>query len=288
MPIRERARAKVNLALAVHGRRGDGYHELESLVAFAQVHDMVTSDPDAPDRLTVSGPFAHSIDGDNLLAATAALLREADPRLRIGSVHLVKTLPVAAGLGGGSADAAALLRAVRRANAERAAGVPWLAIATRLGADVPVCFADTPALVWSKGERMAPLRSLPAMDAVLVNPRVPLSTSAVFAALQTGPAPEAASPPAPPRFSGLADLLDYMRRRGNHMEPAACVLLPAIAEIKARLEAQADCRFAAMSGSGPTCFGIFPGPAGARRAAAAIAAARPDWWVERTILAGAP
>jgi 4-diphosphocytidyl-2-C-methyl-D-erythritol kinase len=289
MPIiGEFARAKVNLTLAVHGRRSDGYHELESLVTFAEIADVVTIDVDAGDRLNATGPFAHCIGGENLLTKTAALLRETDPRLRIGSIHLRKTLPVAAGLGGGSADAAALLRAARRANAEHADRVPWLQIAARLGADVPMCFSDRPAIVWAKGESIAPVRLLPAMHAVLVNPRVPLATGTVFAALQSRPAPDATAVPAMPEFSDLEGLLTYVRARGNHLEDAACRLLPVIGEVKALLAAQPDCRFAAMSGSGPTCFGLFADPADARRAAATISAAKPDWWVERTVFAGAP
>ncbi len=286
LPICEPARAKVNLTLAVRGRRGDGYHELVSLVTFADIYDVVTLHPDARSTLSVSGPFAQSIDGENLLGRTLALLREADPCLRLGSVHLVKNLPVAAGLGGGSADAAALLRAVRRANEDRAAGVPWLEIAARLGADVPVCLSDRPALVWGKGESIAPLRHLPQVDAVLVNPRVPLATAGVFAALRSGPAPAVEAAPAPPVLSDLEGLLDYVRTCGNDLEAAAVGLLPQIAEVKALLAAQADCRFAAMSGSGPTCFGVFSSPAAARRAASAVAASRPGWWIEPTVLAG--
>jgi 4-diphosphocytidyl-2-C-methyl-D-erythritol kinase len=289
MPIiSELARAKVNLTLAVHGRRNDGYHELEGLVTFAEIADVVTIDADAGDRLNITGPFAHCISGENLLTKTTALLRETDPRLRIGSIHLRKTLPVAAGLGGGSADAAALLRAARRANAEHADRVPWLQIAARLGADVPMCFCDRPAIVWGKGESIAPVRHLPAINAVLVNPRVPLATGTVFAALQSGPAPDAAAVPPRPEFSDLEGLLAYVRARGNHLEDAACRLLPVIGEVKALLAAQPDCRFAAMSGSGPTCFGIFAVPASARRAAATMAAAKPDWWIERAVFAGAP
>jgi 4-diphosphocytidyl-2-C-methyl-D-erythritol kinase len=285
--FREPGHAKVNLALVVRGRRGDGFHDLVSLVTFADVHDEVTLDADAECALSVSGPFAQSIEGENLLNRTLALLREADPGLRLGSVHLVKNLPVAAGLGGGSADAAALLRAVRRANERRAAAVPWLDIATRLGADVPVCLADRPALVWGKGESFHPLRRLPPVDAVFVNPRVPLATAGVFAALKSGPASRAEAAPAPPDFSDLDGLLDYVKTHGNDLEAAAVGLLPQIGEIKARLATEAGCRFAAMSGSGPTCFGMFSSPTDAHRAALAIAAAQPSWWVEQTVLSGA-
>jgi 4-diphosphocytidyl-2-C-methyl-D-erythritol kinase len=288
MRIGELARAKVNLTLSVVGRRGDGYHELQSLVTFAKSSDTVTIQPDLSDRLTVSGWSAESISGENLLAKAVALLRETDPRLRIGSVHLHKNLPIAAGLGGGSADAAALLRAVRGANADRAGAVPWLEIAARLGADVPVCFADHPAVIWGRGERVILLPVLPEMHAVLVNPRVPLATGSVFAALNSGRAPPAVEPPAAPVFSDLRGLLDYMGARGNDLERAAVGLLPEIAEVKARLVAQPSCLLAAMTGSGPTCFAVFPTRADARRAGEAIATAKPEWWVEWTVLDGAP
>jgi len=286
MPVREFARAKINLTLRVHGRRPDGYHELESLVTFGRVHDVVTLEPGAAGRVVVAGPFAQYISGENLLIRALALLREADRTLRLGSVRLEKNLPVAAGLGGGSADAAALLRAVRRANPERAADFPWSKIAARLGADVPVCFADRPALISGLGHDVAPIRSLPPMSAILVNPGVPLPTAQVFAALNAGPAPSIGSQPTPPQFPRLERLLDYMRSRGNDLERAAVALLPAIGEIKTTLEAQPDCLLVSMSGSGPTCFGIFSHREGARRAADTIAAAQPGWWAKCTVLAG--
>jgi 4-diphosphocytidyl-2-C-methyl-D-erythritol kinase len=203
MSVRELARAKVNLTLTVHGRRADGYHELESLVTFAGVHDVVTLVPGAAGPVAVAGPFAGYISGENLLVKALALLRRADPGLRLGPVRLEKNLPVAAGLGGGSADAAALLRAVRRANPQRAADIPWLEIAARLGADVPACFGDRPALVFGVGHDIVPMESLPPMHAVLVNPGVPLPTARVFAELKAGPAPSASSRPSLPELPGF-------------------------------------------------------------------------------------
>jgi 4-diphosphocytidyl-2-C-methyl-D-erythritol kinase len=285
--IVEHARAKVNLTLKVRGRRSDGYHELESLVAFADVHDTVTLEPGATCSVSTTGPWAHHIAGENLLARTLALLREADPGLRLGAVHLEKSLPVAAGLGGGSSDAGALLRAVRRANAGRAHDtVPWLEIAARLGSDVPVCFLDRPALISGRGERMSALSALPAMPAVLVNPRKPLATGPVFAAL--GSAAVAASPCAPrvPELGELAAVLHYVRARGNDLRVPAVGLMPEIGEIEAVLAAQGGCRLIAMSGSGPTCYAIFAAPADAERAAVRVAEARTDWWVVCTTLAG--
>jgi 4-diphosphocytidyl-2-C-methyl-D-erythritol kinase len=284
--IVERARAKVNLTLNVHGRRGDGYHELESLVTFADVHDRVTLQPGAPCGVEVAGPWAQEIAGENLLARTLALLRDTGPALRLGAVHLEKRLPVAAGLGGGSADAAALLRAVRRANGERADGIPWMEIAARLGSDVPVCLAGCPAMIWGRGERVGALPSLPAMPAVLVNPRKPLPTGPVFAALRRGPAVPTGEMPPAPVLADLSAALDYMRARGNHLEPAAVGLMPEIEEVKAALAAQTGCRLVAMSGSGPTCFAVFSTAADAARAAAGVADVRPGWWVACTTLAG--
>jgi 4-diphosphocytidyl-2-C-methyl-D-erythritol kinase len=287
MPIRELARAKVNLTLTVLGRRADGYHALESLVTFAHVHDVVTIQPGDDGGVGVAGPFAQAIDGENLLARALALLREADPGLQLGSVRLDKNLPVAAGLGGGSADAAALLRAARRANAAHSTGVAWETLAARLGADVPVCLADRPALIWGTGEKIQPVLRLPPLDVVLVNPRLPLPTAQVFAALGAGPAPSSPPPPPVPGFLHLGELLAYMQARGNDLERPAIALLPAIGKVKSVVAAQRNCRFVGMSGSGPTCFGVFADQADARRAADAIASAHGEWWVECTRLAGA-
>src|SRR5262245_34650411 len=157
MQFKECARAKINLTLSVLGRRPDGYHELESLVSFADVADTLTLRTGPDCRITVRGPFAADIEGPNLLERALALLRECDTGLRLGPVELEKNLPVAAGLGGGSADAAALLRAVRRANPERAEQVPWHEVAARLGADVPVCLLGKPALMRGIGDRIEPL-----------------------------------------------------------------------------------------------------------------------------------
>lgn len=289
MAIGEFARAKINLTLKVLGRRADGYHDLESLVTFADVHDVVTLEPGAEGGVTVAGPFAHDIGGANLLARALTQLRNAEPRIRLGSVNLEKNLPVAAGLGGGSADAAALLRAVRHANPGHAADVPWRDIAAKLGADVPICMGDRPALMWGVGENVAPVPQLPQVQAVIVNPRLPLSTADVFR--EFGAAPAAApirQPTIPSGLLQLNDLLDYMRARGNDLERPAARLLPAIGEIKAALAAQPGCLLAAMSGSGPTCFGIFADQAQARLAADRIAGAHGGWWVRSTLLQGGP
>ena len=162
MPIRELARAKINLTLTVHGRRPDGYHELESLVTFADVADEVVLHPGSQLSATTTGPFAAEIAGANLVETTLRRLRDLDAGLQLGSITLTKNLPVAAGLGGGSADAAAVLRAVRSANPGLADRVAWHDVAARLGADVPVCLAGQPTLMWGIGEKLEPLAQEPA------------------------------------------------------------------------------------------------------------------------------
>lgn len=285
--VRQRAHAKVNLTLKVLGRRADGYHELESLVTFADVHDVVTLDPDAPYALAVSGPFAHGIAGENILTRALALLAQTEPRLSIGSVTLEKNLPVAAGLGGGSADAAALLRTVSVANGNYAAQIPWHDIAAKLGADVPVCLGDRPALMRGTGELLTPVARLPEANAVIINPLQPLPTGDVFRALGAAALASAPrQPPLPPELHRLANLIDYMRAHGNDLEAPATQQLPVIAEIKATLQAEPGCRIAAMSGSGPTCFGIFASWAQTVQAAERIAGTHGDWWVKATVLQG--
>lgn len=288
MPIVELARAKINLTLTVLGRRADGYHELESLVAFADAADQVVFQPGLEPRVVTTGPFALEISGGNLVQTALGVLHDLGAGLQLGSVALTKNLPVAAGLGGGSADAAALLRAVRTANPGLASAIAWQDIAARLGADVPVCLAGKPALMWGIGEKIDPLgRALPSLPVVLVNPRMPLSTARVFAALQASPAPARTPPDWQRSIAGADALLDVMRARGNDLERPAAALLPVILEMKAALAAQPQCRLAALSGSGPTCFGIFPDEAAAERAAVALQAAHPHWWIVATRLAGA-
>jgi 4-diphosphocytidyl-2-C-methyl-D-erythritol kinase len=287
MPIREFARAKINLTLKVCGRRPDGYHELQSLVTFADVADEIVFEPGTEASVTTVGPFASEIAGANLIETTLHRLREIDPGLCLGAVTLTKNLPVAAGLGGGSADAAAVLRAVRAANPERADRIDWHQIAVRLGADVAVCLAGQPALMWGIGDRIEPLAGpLPGLAAVLVNPRVPLSTARVFTALNAPPAPPFARPELGRDIRSLQGLLDVMRSIGNDLERPAIALLPVIANIKAALTAQPGYRLSALSGSGPTCFGVFSDAAAASQAAAALGSAHPNWWIVATRLAG--
>jgi 4-diphosphocytidyl-2-C-methyl-D-erythritol kinase len=280
-PISELARAKINLTLSVLGRRSDGYHEIESLVTFADIGDRVTLVPGFDTKLTASGPFAADIAGENIIDTAIRLLRDIDPELRIGAVKLEKRLPVAAGLGGGSADAAAFLRAVRGANPERAARIPWQELAARLGSDVPVCLASAPACVWGTGSNVVRLSGpLPSLPAVLVNPKQPLLSACVYQALRAREAPARRSPPASAGpFARADEVIRYMRAHGNGLERAAARIVPAIADIKAALGALADCQFVGLSGSGPTCFGIFGSEQAAQEAARTLRTRHSGWWI---------
>lgn len=282
----ETARAKVNLTLRVLGRRPDGYHELESLVAFADVGDEVTLHVDAPGGVTVSGPFASAIDRENIASRALRAAAEVAPALRLGGVAIEKKLPVAAGIGGGSADAAAVLRALRRANGAQALEVDWSALAASLGADVPVCLMSAAQFMWGIGRETAPLPNIPALPAVLVNPGVPLATGPVFQALSAAPAPgRDALPDLPGPFPNIASAAEYVRLRGNDLEPAAAGLCPSIGTVLAALGAEPGVLAARMSGSGPTCFAIFGSALHAEAAAERLGAHNPGWWVVATTLA---
>jgi 4-diphosphocytidyl-2-C-methyl-D-erythritol kinase len=288
--ICERARAKVNLTLAVHGRRTDGYHELVSLVAFAGAGDTISLDTDAPAALAVSGPFAQDIEGPNLVENAVSAVLDAVPGLAIGHVSLEKHLPVASGVGGGSSDAAAVLRAIRAAYPEKTAAIDWTLITTRLGADVPVCFANRATWMTGTGAVLQPLAvPLPPLDAILVNPGEavpPDKTARVFRTLAAPPltadsgAPSIALPQVPDR----AALLALMRRMGNDLETPATAVIPEIDEVLSALETCPGAMLARLSGAGPTCFAVFDDAATARAAAAALQAAHPSWWVVPTVL----
>ncbi|UXU75470.1 MULTISPECIES: 4-(cytidine 5'-diphospho)-2-C-methyl-D-erythritol kinase [unclassified Paracoccus (in: a-proteobacteria)] len=267
LPRREPAPAKVNLTLHVTGRRPDGYHLLDSLVVFLALGDVVTVSP-GPLSLTLGGPFAGPLaaEADNLCLRAARL---AGREVRI---HLEKHLPVASGIGGGSADAAAVLRAldVRPAQPER------------LGADVPACLLSRPCRMRGLGDIVEPLPPLPPLHLVLVNPGQALATPAVFGALR-----RADNPPMPerlPAFPDSAALIDFVAGCRNDLEPPALALMPQIGDCLAALRDH-GAALARMSGSGATCFGLFLDAAAARDARDALRAARPGWWVAASGLA---
>lgn len=292
-PLTEVAPAKINLTLAVHGRRPDGYHQLQSVVAFAgdAASDVVEFQPGDKFRLELSGPgaaqLASEAGGSNLIAeAVSAVLRVA-PQARTGTFRLRKTLPVAAGIGGGSADAAAALRLVRRANPDLADGIDWMRLAATIGADVPVCLESRASLMWGLGEKVAPLPALPPVWAVMANPRAPLSTADVFRALAAEPLQveraDATMPRVPP-FLDLAGLIGHLAGASNELEEPAMRLCPVIGEVRALLAALDGALLARMSGSGPTCFALFATEEMAAEGARRLTAHRSAWWVQATAL----
>ncbi|MEN6543366.1 4-(cytidine 5'-diphospho)-2-C-methyl-D-erythritol kinase [Parvibaculum sp.] len=277
--VGEFAPAKVNLSLRVLGRRGDGYHELESLVVFAKTGDVITAGAADDLELDLSGPFGAALEGegDNLVLRACRLLASELGREAGAHLHLEKNLPVASGIGGGSADAAATLRALARLwNAELDEG-RLAALALSLGADVPVCLDARPAFMRGLGERIERLDGLPNFTLVLVNPGIAVPTAAVFKALA---APMLADDPAatePPTASSLDGLVAWLGAHGNDLEPPARRIAPVIGDVITAIGATKGCRLARMSGSGATCFGIYANEGEARAAADALA--RPGWWV---------
>ena len=267
----EFAPAKINLALHVTAQRGDGYHLLDSLVVFADVGDRITVAAADAVSLTVTGPTAAGLTpGDDNLVLRAARAFGAAPG---AAITLEKNLPVASGIGGGSSDAAATLRALARLWQRP---LPDAAAVLALGADVPVCLAGRPARMTGIGAGLVPL-VLPAAWLVLVNPGVALPTAAVFAGLERHGHP--AMPRDLPQFQGVADLAAFLRLARNDLEAPAIRLAPAIAQCKASLASMSGCLLARMSGSGATCFGLFANSLTAHAAARALQAAHPGWWV---------
>ena len=283
----ETAPAKINLALHVTGRRADGYHMLESLVAFAAVADELEADAARRDSLTISGPFAPALgngEGNLVLRALAAFRMRWPEALPDGvALRLAKNLPVAAGLGGGSADAAAALRLL----AGMAGGVPFtelLEIAGGLGADVPMCLYSRPASVRGIGEIVTPLRAFPACHAVLVNPLVPVVTADVFRRLERRDNP--GLPGLDDPLLRPAQLGLWLEGTRNDLEAPAIALVPVIGELIARLREASGCMLARMSGSGATVFGLFGSSAQAHQAAHDLRAAYPGHWVAAAPLIG--
>ncbi|MEE8275777.1 MAG: 4-(cytidine 5'-diphospho)-2-C-methyl-D-erythritol kinase [Alphaproteobacteria bacterium] len=278
-PITLAARGKLNLYLHVTGRRADGLHNLDSLVAFAELADTLTVRPAKELSLAVDGPFAAALGPveDNLVLRAARALATAGRVPAAAEIRLGKRLPVAAGLGGGSADAAAALKALARL--WRIDGVDIAGLAAGLGADVPACLAGVPAFIAGAGEEVSPAPALPPAGVLLVNPGVALATPEVFAA-RRGAYSAADRFAAAPQSVG--DLAAVLRDRRNDLTQAAVQLCPQVAEVLETLAAAPGCRLARMSGSGATCFGLFDD----RRAAAgaAPALARPGWWLVPTRL----
>ena len=286
-PLVETAPAKVNLTLRVLGRRSDGYHEIESLVAFAEFGDRLRFSPGGGLTLAVNGPTAAKvgdIDG-NLVLKAAREMTARQNGLTLGAFRLDKRLPVAAGLGGGSADAAAALRLIARANGLTRDDPQLYAAARAAGADVPVCLDSRPRIMRGIGDILSEPLTLPTLAAVLVNPGVAVATKEVFAGWATASAP---SPRA--GFAALGTpptreaLLEFLLAQSNDLERPAIALAPVIADVLAVLRNSVGCKMARMSGSGATCFALFASAAAAQQAAKALRGNFPNWWIRRTML----
>jgi len=273
----EFAPAKINLHLHVVGRRDDGYHLLDSLVVFAGVGDRLSVTPSDTLSLSITGPFAAGLaaEPDNLVLRAAGVLAAQAGIRATGRLVLEKYLPVASGIGGGSADAAAALRLLARFWGAAVGQDQLIAIGQSLGADVPVCLAGRPAVMSGIGEALAPAPPLPEVGLVLINPGVAVATPAVFR-LRTGAFSEVARFPDEGWWDAAA-LAAGLRATSNDLEPAARSLAPTIGDALAALSATPGCLLARMSGSGATCFGLFPTPDAARVAAQAVV--RDGWWV---------
>jgi 4-diphosphocytidyl-2-C-methyl-D-erythritol kinase len=287
------APAKINLFLHITGRRPanaelGGYHELESLVVFAQdaaACDRLTVEPDENLSLTLDGPQAAALDqagDDNLVLRAARLLQPMNLGSGTGkgaALRLTKTLPVASGIGGGSADAAATLHALRALWQIEIDDDTLAQAALKLGADVPVCLHGKAVTMSGIGEVMTPLPALPPIWLVLVNPGIALSTKEVFAALAGRFGPPM---PLQRKAGSAADLAILLRERRNDLEAPARFLAPEIDPVLSALKAQAGCLLSRLSGSGATCFGLFASQREAEFAARNISRAYPKWWVAAT------
>ncbi len=299
--ISEFAPAKVNLSLHVVGRRPDGLHDLDSVVVFADVGDQVRLEsfgprkPDAAFSATFSGPFARAL-ADILLAEDTPPLTIETALQRLSEVAgggpesteitLEKNLPIAAGIGGGSSDAAAALRAASRSWGLGMSEAALSRVGAAVGSDVPACVHARALRLRGAGEDIAPLAAWPAFDAVLANPGVATSTGDVFAAFRDAPTSQP-SPGPPPQTRDRDEALRWLAHAGNDLEAAATRVTPSIGDALAALAAAPGCRLSRMSGSGATCFGLFDDAAAAAAAAAAVADARPAWWVTACRFGGA-
>jgi 4-diphosphocytidyl-2-C-methyl-D-erythritol kinase len=281
MLVSERAHAKINLALHITGRRADGYHELDSIVAFADVADVLTIVPAGDVSLNITGPFAGDLprDGSNCVLSAWHLLDGFLKRQGIVlapvKFDLEKNLPVASGIGGGSADAAAALRGLIRLFEISISEQDLGELALQLGADVPVCLLQKSSRMRGIGEIIEPIEIDLPEGIVLVNPRIPASTSKVFASLnlQCGQSFGAA----------IGSIYDFESWRNDLTAPAV-TLVPEITEVIGNLIFQPDIAGSRMSGSGATCFGLFASLENAQIAADAIAEKHPNWWVVATTL----
>ena len=288
-----RAPAKINLFLHVGDKRSDGYHALESLVVFAETSDRLEFTPASGLTLKITGPFGKALsrDKDNLVLKAARVLQAKYPHEGQGAhIALEKNLPLASGIGGGSADAAATLRGLNGLWGLELPEDELLDIAAEIGSDVPACLLSSPCWMEGRGERVTKLAAMPPFELVLVNPGVAVPTGPVFAALNARTGIRAMAPP--PVLASVWELVAYLADAGNDLEGPAGRFAPVIEDVLAALGHEPACVLAQMSGSGATCFGLFDGSVYAAGAAERIAQEHPHWWVKSTRIAapgiGAP
>ena len=280
-------RAKVNLTLRVNGRRADGYHDLESVVAFADCADRLTLTAGPELHLKTIGPLAEACGetADNLVLKAARLLAERVPGLKLGEFTLDKVLPVAAGIGGGSADAAAALRLLARLNGLSLDDARVREVALATGADVPVCLASSACDMTGVGDTLLPL-DLPELPCVMVNPRVPVPTKNVFQALGlrngellVGVTDVIQAAAWPEKGASIVDWIEELKIVANDLEAPAMRIQPAIGDVLSALRTSEGVLLARMSGSGATCFALFSNRGEAERAARKLENDHPQWWV---------
>ena len=279
------APAKINLYLHVAGPQPDGFHPLSSLMVFADVGDRLTLEPASTLSLAIDGPFGQGLSAgeDNLvLRAVRALIARAGRPVEPVRITLSKNLPIAAGLGGGTSDAGAALRLVRDYLDLPVDDDGLEAIANDLGADGAACFRCRPAIAEGRGERLSPAPILPRLDAVLVNPRAPSPTGAVYRAYDEAGAPGAADRPAMPEaFEDAVEAAGFFATCRNDLEAPAVALTPVIGDVLETLRGEPGALMARVSGSGATCFALCAGDIEAETLAERIEMMRPDWWVRR-------
>lgn len=266
--LTEVARAKVNLCLHVTGRRGDGMHLLDSIVVFPELGDAITAAPSENLSLEIDGPFGRALGGENLILQAARLMGVT------AKLRLTKNLPIASGIGGGSADAAASLRLLSKLTGT---AIPPILELVSLGADVPVCVSQKPTRMEGVGDVLSPLPALPAFWILLVNAGQAVNTAEVFANLQSRENPGLNIPPA---FSSFQDLVIFLSNQRNDMQQAAVSTCPEIGEVLSAITGTQECAFVRMSGSGGTCFGLYGTQAAADAAAMHIRSTHPNWWAK--------
>lgn len=296
--FQDTAWAKINLSLSILGKRDDGYHQLESLVVFAGFGDKLAlkteSSDDSPFQLKVTGPEAQNIDGVNLVETVGLQLIDefsstSHHSLPIATVSLEKLLPVASGIGGGSADAAALIRLFCQLMKEQDVDVSKfdpLKFAARFGADIPVCVNSEPSFMHGVGELVEPVRSFPSIGLLLVNPRIAMPTGLVFETLRAKEYNEKSlfKNGVHKRhkfdFHSIGEVIDYMESAPNDLLKPALKIAPKISDVLAEISLLDGCLISRLSGSGATCFGLFETEDEAKRAGKYLKMRYPEWWIE--------